>query len=213
MSGAPIILPARHLLNLLIFASIIALIGYFAMDPAALGLLGDHHPQLRLRHHPDHSHRRRRHAGGGVDAELLFRLGGGGHRLHAGKYRPDHHRRAGGLIGRDPVLHHVQGHEPQLHIGDRRRLWRRYRRSQGPGGNAPRQAGLGRRRRLHHEERLQRHHRAGLWHGGGPGPACGARNGRQAEEGRRQGLLRHPSRGGPHARPHECAAGRSQCAL
>ena len=40
-----------------------------------------------------------------------------------------------------------------------------------------------------------------------------ARNGRQAEEGRRQGLLRHPSGGGPHARPHERAAGRSQCAL
>jgi H+-translocating NAD(P) transhydrogenase subunit beta len=32
MSGAPIILPARHLLNLLIFASIIALIVYFTMD-------------------------------------------------------------------------------------------------------------------------------------------------------------------------------------
>src|SRR5882672_2599060 len=31
MSGAPIILPARHLLNLLIFASIIALIVYFAL--------------------------------------------------------------------------------------------------------------------------------------------------------------------------------------
>ena len=54
----------------------------------------------------------------------------------------------------------------------------------GPGGadgNPPGQAGLGRRRRLHHEERLQRDHRAGLRHGGGPGPACGARNGRQAE--------------------------------
>jgi NAD(P) transhydrogenase subunit beta len=32
MSGAPIILPARHLLNLLIFAAIIALIVYFTMD-------------------------------------------------------------------------------------------------------------------------------------------------------------------------------------
>src|SRR5215467_10053164 len=31
MSGAPIILPARHVLNLLIFAAIIALIVYFAM--------------------------------------------------------------------------------------------------------------------------------------------------------------------------------------
>src|ERR1700744_807472 len=32
MSGAPIILPARHLLNLLIFAGIVALIVYFTMD-------------------------------------------------------------------------------------------------------------------------------------------------------------------------------------
>src|SRR6201991_522286 len=32
MSGAPIILPARHLLNLLIFAAIIGLIVYFTMD-------------------------------------------------------------------------------------------------------------------------------------------------------------------------------------
>ena len=32
MSGAPIILPARHVLNLLIFAAIIGLIVYFAMD-------------------------------------------------------------------------------------------------------------------------------------------------------------------------------------
>ena len=37
------------------------------------------------------------------------------------------------------------------------------------------QAGLGRRCRLHHEERLQGHHRAGLRHGGGPGPARAAR--------------------------------------
>ena len=61
-------------------------------------------------HHPD---RRRRHAGGGVDAEQLFRLGGGGHRLHHPEPGADHHRRAGRRIRRDPVLHHVQGHEPQ----------------------------------------------------------------------------------------------------
>ena len=110
----------------------------FHHGPAALGLLGDHGPQLRVRHHPDHSHRRRRHAGGGVDAELLFRLGGGGHRLHPGKHRADHHRRAGRLLGRDPVLHHVQGHEPQLCQRHCRRLWRRYQRPQGSGGNAAR---------------------------------------------------------------------------
>jgi len=34
MSGAPIILPARHLLNLLIFVAIIVLVGWFALDQA-----------------------------------------------------------------------------------------------------------------------------------------------------------------------------------
>ena len=51
-----------------------------------------------------------------------------GHRLHLGEHRADHHRRAGGLIRRDPLLHHVQGHEPQLHLGDRGRVRRRDRR-------------------------------------------------------------------------------------
>ena len=34
---------------------------------------------------PDHGDRRGGHAGGGLDAELLFRLGGGGHRLQPGQ--------------------------------------------------------------------------------------------------------------------------------
>ncbi len=76
----------------------------------------------RAHHHPD---RRRRHAGRDLDAEFLFRLGRGRHRLHARQYRADHHRRAGRLVGRDPVLHHVQGHEPLLHLRHPRRLRRR----------------------------------------------------------------------------------------
>ena len=103
----------------------------FRDGAAGLDLLGHHRPGLRLRHHPHHSHRRRRHAGGGVDAELLFGLGGGGHRLHPGKHRPDHHRRAGRFFGRDPVLHHVQGHEPQLRQRHHGRLWRRQLRRRG----------------------------------------------------------------------------------
>ena len=42
----------------------------------------------------------------------------------------------------------------------------------GRGGAASGQARLGGRRRLHHEECVQGHHRAGLRHGGGAGAAC-----------------------------------------
>ncbi len=75
------------------------------------------------------------------------------------------------------------------------------------------QAGLGRRRRLHHEERRQGHHRAGLRHGGVAGPARAARDGRQAQGGRRRRQVRDPPGGRPHARPHERAARRGQRAL
>ena len=40
----------------------------------------------------------------------------------------------------------------------------------------------------------QGHHRAGLRHGGGAGPARAARDGRPPQEGRRRGEVRHPSR-------------------
>ena len=59
----------------------------------------------------------------------------------------------------------------------------------------------------------QGHHRAGLRHGGGAGPARAARDGRPAEEGRRRGEVRHPPGRRPHARPHERAARRGQRAL
>ena len=86
----------------------------------------------------------------------------------------------------------------------------------GRGDRRPRQAGedrLGRRRRLHHEERLQGHHRPRLRHGGGAGPARAEGDGREAEGRRRRGRIRHPPRRRPHARPHERAARRSPGAL
>ena len=45
----------------------------------------------------DPADRRRRHAGRGVDAQLLFGMGGGRHRLHPGQHRADRDRRAGRL--------------------------------------------------------------------------------------------------------------------
>ena len=87
----------------------------------------------------------------------------------------------------------------------------------GPAGGAVEapagEEGLCRGRGVHHEERLEGDHRAGLRHGGRPGPARAARDGRPAEEGRRRGEVRHPPGGGPHARPHERAARRGERAL
>jgi NAD(P) transhydrogenase subunit beta len=62
-------------------------------------------------------------------------------------------------------------------------------------------------------ERLQGDHRARLRHGGRPGAARNCANGRQAKGAGCRGEVRHPPGGRPHARPHERAAGRSERAL
>ena len=93
---------------------------------AVAGVLLAHRARLAgARRAPDRPDRRRGHAGRHLDAELLLRLGGGGHRIHARQSRPHHHRRASRFVGRDPVLHHVQGHEPVLLLRHPRRLRRR----------------------------------------------------------------------------------------
>ena len=80
---------------------------------------------------PGRLDRRRRHAGGRVDAQQLLRLGRGGVGLPARQRPADHHRRAGRLLRCLPVLHHVQGDEPLVHLRDRGRL-----RHRGPVGRA-----------------------------------------------------------------------------
>ncbi len=128
MSGAPILLPARHLHQHRSSAwPIVALIVILVLSGGdakwafwAIVVLA-----LVARHHPDHPDRRRRHAGRDLDAEQLLGLGGRGAGLHAGQHHADHHRRAGRLVGRHPLLHHVQGDEPLLHLGDPGRLRRR----------------------------------------------------------------------------------------
>ena len=126
MSGKPIMLPARHLINGGLALLIAFLMYQFCLSGGsawlfwlitflsfAFGVL-DHHAD-----------RRRRHARRRVDAQLLFRLGRGRHRLHTRQHRADHHGCAGRFVRRHPVVHHVQGHEPAVPVGYRRRLrWR-----------------------------------------------------------------------------------------
>ena len=65
---------------------------------------------------PDHPDRRRRHAGRDLDAELIFGMGRGRHRIYARQFGADHHRRAGGFIRRDLVLHRRSTGMPVLQV-------------------------------------------------------------------------------------------------
>ena len=122
--GAPVVFAGQHLLNLVLGIAMIAFgIGFVATESPDR-LCRDAGPELRAGRADHHSDWRRRHAGRRLDAEQLLGLGCGGHRLLAEQHHADHRRVAGGLVGRDPVLHHVQGHEPlvlQRHSGRFRR--------------------------------------------------------------------------------------------
>ena len=125
VSGSPIMLPMRHMINIALFAAIMVSIIWFmaSQSTTAFWLIvvlalvlwcSDHHPD-----------RWRRHAGGGVDAELVLRLGCRRNRFHPRQYGLDHYRGTGRFIRCNPVLHHVQRHEPIVHLGDPGRVWRR----------------------------------------------------------------------------------------
>ena len=100
-SSAPVVFKGQHLLNL---ALAIVMVGFglafflagpdgqwlpFIVMTAIAFVLG------RADHHPD---RRRRHAGGDLDAQLLLGLGGSRHRLLAQQHHADHRRQPGGLL-------------------------------------------------------------------------------------------------------------------
>ena len=152
MSGKPITLPGRHVINIALAVALIFFIVSFYLHQSDVRVLGHRRAVAAARHSHHRPDRRRRHAGGDLDAQLLFGVGGRRHRLHARQHRADHHRRAGRLLGRDPVLHHVQGHEPLVHLGHPRRLRRRGGGAERRGRAAAGQARLGRGRRLHPEE-------------------------------------------------------------
>ena len=86
MRGSPILLPARHFINLGTLAAILGLIAWFSVMPTTDSasvfwlVVGAVVPHRLPADHPD---RRGGHAGGGLDAQLLFGLGGGGDGFHA----------------------------------------------------------------------------------------------------------------------------------
>ena len=133
ISGKPVLLPGAALLNLAgpPRRHLLRLRVHQRAQRGRGDDADDRHDRRRaaLRRPHGHGDRRRRHAGRGVDAQQLLRLGGGGDRLHALQRPADRGRRAGRLERRDPVVHHVRGDEPQLHQRDRRRLRHRQRRA------------------------------------------------------------------------------------
>ena len=81
IGSKPLLLPARHLLNLGMLGACLFLGSQFLgadadARPAAL----DHGDRRRARRPPRHGHRRRRHAGRRLDAQQLLGLGRGGRR-------------------------------------------------------------------------------------------------------------------------------------
>jgi NAD/NADP transhydrogenase beta subunit len=125
VSGKPLLLPARHVLNLAMLATIVVAGALYGDGGQTWALAIGTAVACRARRAPGRGHRRRRHAGRGLDAQQLLGLDRGRRRLHA-EQRPAHrHRRAGRQLGRDPQLHHVPGDEPVDLERDLRRLRRR----------------------------------------------------------------------------------------
>ena len=104
---------------------------------------------------PGRLDRRRGHAGGRVDAQQLLRVGRGRVGLPARQRPADHHRRARRLVRCVPVLHHVQGDEPLVHLGHRGRVRHRGALGQREGlRRAPRGQRRGRRRAARRARRV-----------------------------------------------------------
>ena len=118
---------ARTSLNVGALVAFVALTVWFVITPQLWLLIVGHRARAAARLAPRRLDRRRRHARRRVDAQQLLRLGRGGVGLPARQRPADRHRRARRLLRCLPVLHHVQGDEPVVHLRHRRRLRHRGR--------------------------------------------------------------------------------------
>ena len=184
----PVTYPLQNVTNigLLVLAAVLG-VGIVLQPTAAwapVAFAGHRAARARLRRAADHPDRRRRHADGDRDPQLLRRAVRGGDGLRARQQAAHHRRRPRRLQRPDPVDHHVQGDEPLVH----QRAVRRVRPgAAGEGGRrgAALQGGNHRGRGAGAGAGQPGRHRARLRHGGGTGAAQGARALRSAPEARR----------------------------
>jgi len=126
IGGSPLLLPARHWINL---AGLLAVFYFGRMFLQAESIeqgmfpVRDERDCAFVWHPHGHGHWWRRHAGGGFNAEQLFRMGSCRHGLYVEQRFVDCGGCFGGFKRRNSVLHHVQRHEPQFHQCDCWRLW------------------------------------------------------------------------------------------
>ncbi len=122
MSSRPLVLPGKNALNLGALVVFVALTVWYVITPELWLLVLVTVLAFALGWHLVASIGGRRHAGRRLDAQQLFGLGGRRSRLPAEQRPADRHRRPRGLVGCVPELHHVQGDEPVVPLGDRGRI-------------------------------------------------------------------------------------------
>ena len=215
MSGAPIILPARHVINIVLALALVFFIVHMVMSVSALDFwlitiialalgvlmiipIGGADMPVVISMLNSYS--------GWAAAGIGFTLGNSALIITGALV---------GSIGRDPVLHHVPRDEPLLHLGHPRRLRRRDGRRGRRCGGEVRPVKLGSADDAAFI--MKNAQKVIIVPGYGMAVAQAQHALREmadtAQEGRRRGQVRDPPGRGPHARPHERAARRSQRAL
>ncbi len=213
MSGAPIILPGRHFINIALACALVFFIYGFYDSQSHIDFWTVTASRSRLAFSSS-SRSAARTCRRDLDAELVFGLGGGGHRFHARQHRIDRHRCAGGVravrSSRTSCARAMNRSFISVILG-------------GFGGETAGPAGKVETRPVKRGSAddaafiMKNAEKVIIVPGYGMAVAQGAarppRDGRQAEGRGRRSEIRDPSGRGPHAGPHERAARGSECAL